>query len=156
VSTRPFVSPKRWHSKALTGSIVAEDAARAADAGAADPATDVSSAETQTLYHYTSQSGQKGILDSQEIRPSLRASNPNDARHGDGQYFSDIEPGTYSNASLSKQFLVIPYQGARFSHYVKIDLTGINVREGRPSVLVVPNQNALSIFGRVIGWGTNQ
>lgn len=44
----------------------------------------------RTLFHYTSEAGLQGILDSCEINPSLKATNPNDARYGDGQYFSDI------------------------------------------------------------------
>ena len=30
------------------------------------------------------------------IKPSLKANNPKDARYGDGQYFSDLNPAKYT------------------------------------------------------------
>jgi hypothetical protein len=38
--------------------------------------------ETQTLFHYTNEKGLAGILESGELRPSLKALNPNDVRAG--------------------------------------------------------------------------
>ena len=39
-----------------------------------------------TLYHYTSEKGLTGILDTGTLNPSLKANNPKDARYGNGQY----------------------------------------------------------------------
>ena len=112
-------------------------------------------ARPTALFHYTDEAGQSGILASQRLNPSLRSVNPSDARYGDGQYLSDITPGTYSNASLSSRFIRNPYQGARFSHYVEVDVSGLNVVEGRPGVFVVPNEGPLDLTGRIMGWGKN-
>ena len=47
-------------------------------------------ADINTLYHhYTNEKGLNGILESNELRPSLKANNPKDARYGDGQYLSE-------------------------------------------------------------------
>ncbi len=73
--------------------------------------------------HYTSEHGLRGILESQSLLPSLVALNPADARYGDGQYLSDIAPGTKSLSELSRAFLGFPFQGRRFTHYVEIDVT---------------------------------
>lgn len=74
--------------------------------------------DAQTLFHYTDEAGHKGILESEELNPSLKSVNPNDARYGNGQYLSDIEPGTKTSAQLSRAFLNNPFQGARFTLWV--------------------------------------
>ena len=109
------------------------------------------------LCHYTTAAGQAGILASQQILPSLLANNPKDARLGDGQYFSDIQPGTKSNTDLSTAFLGFPFQGRRFTHYVCIDTQGLDLIQSpdRPHVFVVPNSGPLSITGRLQGAGVN-
>jgi hypothetical protein len=114
-----------------------------------------SSGARRTLFHYTDPAGQKGILDSQQLNPSLKAANPNDARYGDGQYLSDIEPGTMTNNQLSRAFLGAPFWGSRFTNYIEIEITGLNVVEGRPGVSVIPNQLPLDLSGRIVGWGPN-
>jgi hypothetical protein len=111
---------------------------------------------SRSLFHYTDEVGQAGILRSLRLNPSLKSITPSDAYYGNGQYLSDIRPGTYSNASLSSRFLRNPYQGARFSHYVEIDVAGLDVLEGRPGVFVIPNDEPLDVFGRILSWGKNQ
>lgn len=79
-----------------------------------------------TLYHYTSEKGVAGILDTGSLNPSLKANNPKDARYGNGQYFSDIASGTRSNASLSKQSLT-----SKYSNYIGVDTSNLTVVKGR-------------------------
>jgi hypothetical protein len=86
---------------------------------------------------------------------SLKSLNPNDARYGNGQYLSDITPGSKTPAQLSRLFINNPFQGARFTHYVEIDVSGLNVVQGRPGVFVIPNEDPLNLAGRLIGWGPN-
>ena len=109
----------------------------------------------QTLFHYTTEEGQKGILDSGELNPSLKSVNPNDARYGNGQYLSDIRPGTKTPAQLSRVFLNQPFQGARFTHYVEIDVSGLEVVQGRPGVFVIPNEAPLDLTGRLVRFGAS-
>jgi len=86
---------------------------------------------------------------------STRAANPRDARYGNGQYLSDIVPGTLRPGQLSRAFLGHPFSGRRFTHYVEIDVTGLNVVKGRDGVFVIPNEGPLDILGRIVGWGPN-
>lgn len=109
----------------------------------------------QTLYHYTNAAGQQGILSSQELRPSLKAANPKDARYGDGQYLTDIAPGTKTQGQLSAAFLRVPWAGQKFTHYIEIDTTGLNVVKGRENVFVVPNDGPLDLTGRIVSSGMN-
>ncbi|PPU39703.1 hypothetical protein XaplCFBP3123_12035 [Xanthomonas arboricola pv. populi] len=101
------------------------------------------------MYHYTNEAGMNGILDSQSMNPSLKALNPNDVRYGNGQYFSDIAPGTMNPAQLSRAFINNPFQGARYTHFIEIDTAGLNVIQGRPGVYVVPNEVPLDLAGRI-------
>ena len=105
------------------------------------------------LYHYTDEAGLRGILASGTINPSTAAQNPRDVRHGDGQYLSDIEPGTRTPSQLSRDFLGFPFLGRRFTHFVAIDADGFDIIEGRPGVIVIPNDGPLDIAGRVISAG---
>lgn len=112
--------------------------------------------EKTILYHYTTEQGQKGILDSKKLNASTKANNPNDVRYGDGQYLSDIVPGSKTPAQLSRQFLNVPYQGKKFTHFVAIDVTGLNFTKGRDGVYVIPNANSLDLSNRIVGSGTVQ
>ncbi|MEV5283126.1 HYD1 signature containing ADP-ribosyltransferase family protein [Streptomyces sp. NPDC052811] len=114
-----------------------------------------SGAAPRTLYHYTNEAAQQGIRDSGELRPSLKSVNPNDARYGDGQYLSDIAPGTLRNGQLAYRFVKMGFLGARFSHYLEIDVTGLEVLEGRANVFVVPNSGPLDVSNRIVSWGQN-
>ena len=109
--------------------------------------------ESQTLFHYTNEEGLAGILQSGKLNPSLKALNPNDARFGNGQYLSSIAPGTKTSAQLSKEFLGMPFQGQRFTHYMELDVTGLNAVEGRANVFVVPGETPLDISGRIVSYG---
>jgi hypothetical protein len=45
-----------------------------------------------SLYHYTTEQGRFGIIESGVLRPSLVQENGQDARYGSGQYFTSIAP----------------------------------------------------------------
>jgi len=107
------------------------------------------------MFHYTDEVGLNGILSSGKLNPSLRSVNPNDARYGNGQYLSDISPGTMTNSQLSRAFLNVPWQGARFTNYVEINTAGLNVVPGRSGVFVIPGENPLNVAGRVTSSGVN-
>ena len=107
-----------------------------------------------TLYHYTNEAGMNGIVGSGSLNPSLKTLNPNDVRYGNGQYLSDVPPGTMTPAQLSRAFINNPFQGARYTNYVAIDVSGLNVIQGRPGVFVIPNETPLDLTGRIVGSGT--
>ncbi|MEU6229567.1 HYD1 signature containing ADP-ribosyltransferase family protein [Streptomyces sp. NPDC047042] len=107
------------------------------------------------LHHYTNEAGHDGILASQELRPSTQAANPNDAKFGDGQYLTDIQPGTKRPGQLSAAFYRVPWLGRKVSHYVSIDVRGLDVRKGRDGVFYVLNSEPLDLVGRIVGSGRN-
>nr|WP_231905188.1 HYD1 signature containing ADP-ribosyltransferase family protein [Streptomyces sp. SID5468] len=109
----------------------------------------------RALYHYTTEDRAKQIVDSQELSPSLKANNPKDARYGDGQYLTDIAPGTKTQGQLSAAFLRVPWAGQKFTHFIEIDVTGLDIVEGRPGVFLIPNSGNLDLTGRIARWGPN-
>ena len=117
------------------------------------PAGATTPAQQRTLYHYTTEKGQQGILGLEELWRSTKAANPKDVRYGEGQYLSDIVPGTKTPGQLSRAFLNDPRGWRRFTHWVEIDVTGWHVVEGRPGVFVIPNDGHLDLSGRIVGQG---
>lgn len=107
----------------------------------------------QVLYHYTSEAGAAGIAESNSLRPSLWRTGTKDVRYGNGQYVSDIVPGTRTPAELSRDFLGQPFQGKRFTHYVEIDATGLGAVEKRSGVYVIRNDVPLDLTGRLLSSG---
>ena len=107
------------------------------------------------LHHYTTEAGLAAILKSKTILPSLKANNIKDARFGDGQYLSDVPPGSKRPGQLSSLFFKTPWAGRRFAYYVSIDTAGLNPVYGRPGVWVVLNSKPLDISKRLVGSGKN-
>ena len=136
----------------ITGTGVAGAAAKGANELGEE---ETAAGEGQTLFHYTTERGQAGILRSGQLNASTVQANPADARYGNGQYLSDIAPGTRTAAQLSRAFLGSPFQGARFTHFLEIDVTGLNVVQGRPGVFVVPGNAPLDITERIFRFGAN-
>jgi len=146
-----------WSRGAAAAGLLA-DVATLGEAGvetkAAQAAKEVASKDI--LYHYTTEEGMNGILESEQINPSLKAANPKDARMGNGQYLTDIQPGTQSNKDLGRLFKVYPNPHL-FTNYVSIDVSGLNViqNEEKPYIFMIPNEAPLDIGNRIIGSGAN-
>jgi RHS repeat-associated protein len=114
---------------------------------------DIDALLEESLYHYTNEEGLTGILNDMAINPSTKAINPADVRYGDGQYLSDIVPGTKTPAQLSREFIGNPFQGQKYTHFIELDVRGLNAVQGRPGVFVIRNESPLNITGRVLSSG---
>ena len=108
--------------------------------------------ETKTLFHYTNEKGMLGIVESKKLNPSLKANNPKDARYGAGQYLSDIKPDTQTPVSLAKKFINVPNK-YKYTHYVEIDVTDLDVIQSREGVFVIPNSSPLDLSDRIVNTG---
>lgn len=111
--------------------------------------------ELGTLYHYTNEKGYQGILDSEEMWPSIKEHNPKDARFGDGQCLSPIEPGTKTHGQLSHAFVQVLWAYHKFTHYFEIDVSDLEVWRSveRPDVYVILNDQALDLSNRIVRHG---
>jgi len=108
--------------------------------------------QKKTLYHYTNSSGLVGILSDMAIKPSLKSNNSKDALYGEGQYLSDLNPAQYTATQLALNFLHVP-NPYKYTNYVEIDVTGLDVVECRNHVYLIPNDEPLDITGRIISAG---
>ena len=108
-----------------------------------------------TLFHYTSELRLTAILQTQCLQPSLATSNPRDVRYGPGQYLSDMPPGVMTSTQLSRLFIGHPFQGERFTHFIAVDVTGLQVIAGRSHVFVRAGIDSLPLAGRLVGFGRN-
>ncbi|KIU58398.1 hypothetical protein CRSA0334_19585 [Cronobacter malonaticus ENBT0334] len=117
-----------------------------------------------TLIHYTTEEGIKGIIESGVIRPS---SGDIHARFGDGQYFTNITPKIIGGRTLKDvggtgkmslgQLAVDIYGDARklkgVSHFVEIDVTGLDVIEPRKNTFLILNTQDLDVSKRIVKSG---
>lgn len=107
------------------------------------------------LYHYTNEVGMNGILESGQLNPSLWRAGTKDVRYGEGQYLTDITPGSLPPANIAQKLIGVPNK-YKFTHYVEIDTMGMPVVVGRPGAFVIRNTSPLDVGGRVIGSGRGQ
>jgi hypothetical protein len=98
--------------------------------------------------------GYDGIIATMKLRPSQKSRSPKDARYGDGQYFTDILPGTKTRSSLSRALLGTPLGWRKYTHYLEIVVEGLPVREVRAGVFLIPNDDDLDVTDRVVGGGS--
>jgi RHS repeat-associated protein len=127
-------------------------------------------APCKILYHYTTEDGLEGILKSQSLRKSTGDVH---ARYGDGQYFTDIAPSMIkglkkgdltaedmANGGLSKYQVVRSFFGRptrwglnKISHYVAVDVSDLDIIEGRPGTLVHLSGVDLNVASRIVEHG---
>lgn len=108
----------------------------------------------------------EGIKDSRVIRPSTGGVH---ARFGDGQYFTNIHPDTIGGRTLKDvkgsdkislgQLAANIYGDARKSgsitHYVEVDVTGLNITEPRKGTFLVKNDKDLDVSNRIVSSGSS-
>jgi len=117
-----------------------------------------------TLYHYTTQEGMEGIVQSQKLNPST---GPIHARFGDGQYLTDIKPeqvagrtlkdltaaekeaGKKSLGQLAKDLYNDARKTTGIQYYVEIEIDGLGANEVRKGTFLIENSKPLDLEGRI-------
>ncbi|WP_420983669.1 HYD1 signature containing ADP-ribosyltransferase family protein [Chitinophaga sp. 30R24] len=123
---------------------------------------------SNTLFHYTSESGYKGILESGELNASIGFKN---ARHGNGQYFTDIAPGSVGAMSkseltatqvqegqmslgqLSSKLYGMPFKTGSLTHYIEIDVKGLQISNPKNNIFLNSSNTSLNLGGRIKNHG---
>jgi hypothetical protein len=129
------------------------------------------SAPRQTLIHFTDEAGHTGITGSQQL---FNSTGSRHARFGDGQYFTDLTPemigastkagltaeqvaaGQISMGQASSTLFGVPWNSGKMSHFVEIDVTGLNLLNPRPGTFLLPNNAPLDLSGRIIRSGATR
>lgn len=103
-----------------------------------------------TLTHYTTEQGYNSIMESGELLPST---GPIHARFGDGQYLTDINPLDFTAGQVSRRLYGVPWKTNSLTHYIKIDVSGLNVIKNMPHNFLIPNNRPLNIRNRILDGG---
>lgn len=117
----------------------------------------------QSLFHYTTEAGRRGIIESGQIWASQGIKN---ARYGSGQYFTDIAPeaiggltkatvpaGKISLGQLSSKLFRVPWNTNKLASFVEVEVSGLGATQVAPHIWLIEGENALSVFERVIRSG---
>jgi rhs protein len=75
------------------------------------------------------------------------------ARFGDGQYFTDINPIDFTAGQVSRRLYGVPWKTNSLTHYIQIDVTGLNVIKNAPFNYYIPNNQPLIINNRIVSSG---
>ena len=78
------------------------------------------------------------------LLPSLKANNPKDARHGDGQYFTDLNPALYTSSQIARRLINIPNQ-YKYTCYIAIDVTGLEIENPANNMFIKVNFLLISV-----------
>lgn len=121
----------------------------------------------RTLVHF----GHAGITSSNQL---LGSTGTKHARFGDGQCFTNLTPeriGASTKAGLSAEQIAAgqismgqassllygaPWNSRKMSHFVEIDVTGLNVLNPRPGTYPLPSNTPLDVFGRIVRSGSTR
>ena len=96
----------------------------------------------------------KHALKDQAINPSLTR---RFAHYGSGQYLTDLAPeevGKGGLKGLSQQLFGQTNVAWKLTHYVEVNVEGLNIIEGRANVFLVPGNSPLDIAQRIVRFGS--
>jgi hypothetical protein len=126
----------------------------------ADDIGGAGSVARQTLIHFTDEAGQRGILESGQL---WEPKGPIHARHGSGQYLTDITPkmiasGDLTRLQVARRLFGNPLAAGgiktpRLSHFIEIVATGLLVENPMAHIFRIPNEGPLDLTGRIVRWG---
>ncbi len=111
-----------------------------------------STSSSETLIHYTSKEGYQQILETEKLNPSVGIKN---ARYGEGQYFTNLEPKDYTAGQISRKLYGVPWNTSKLQYYIKIDMKGLNPIQNNPHNFLVPGNNSLPLHGRILDSGVS-
>ncbi|WP_264536546.1 HYD1 signature containing ADP-ribosyltransferase family protein [Flavobacterium sp. N1736] len=107
----------------------------------------------ETLYtHEVAVQHNQAIMESGELISSVGAKN---ARHGSGQYFTDLVAGDLTSGQVSRRLFGVPWNSKKLTNFIDVDLGGLKVIENTPNNFLVPNTGTLSLQGRIVNHGVS-
>ncbi|MFZ1458028.1 MAG: HYD1 signature containing ADP-ribosyltransferase family protein, partial [Saprospiraceae bacterium] len=104
------------------------------------------------LRHYTNEAGYNAIMKSGELFASTGAKN---ARYGSGQYLTDLMSNGLSSGQVSRRLFGVPWNGSKVTHFIDINVGGLNTIKNAPFNYLLPGTNSLPIGGRIVNHGVS-
>ena len=77
------------------------------------------------------------------------------ARFGEGQYLTDIEPNSLTAGQVSRRLYGVPWNTSKIAYHIKVDVKGLNVIQNNPHNFLVPGNNPLPLHGRILDSGVS-
>ncbi len=105
---------------------------------------------TTSLFHFTNEAGYNAIMKSEELIPSIGVKN---ARYGPGQYLTDIRPGEFTAGQTSRRLFGVPWNTQKITHFIEIDVQGLNVIKNAPHNYLIPGETNLPLGGKILRSG---
>lgn len=106
--------------------------------------------EVNILRHYTTEAGYKAIMESGELLPSIGVKN---ARYGSGQYLTDLLSHDLTKGQVSRRLFGVPWNTKSVSHFIDIDVSGMNIIKNAPNNYLIPNTASLPLNGIIVNHG---
>ena len=75
------------------------------------------------------------------------------ARYGEGQYLTNIEPNNYTAGQISRKLYGVPWNTPKVEYFIKIDVSGLNIIQNNTYNYLIPGKNPLPLHGRIIDGG---
>ncbi len=146
---------------AIPGGKIAKGLASLGKSGkAAKAAVNVAEDCPDSLYHYTSGKGLKGITDMEALKVSKPIVGKKNAVDGAGIYLTSLAPSAgLTPGQLSRRFKKTPSFWGQFTHYVEVDVTGLGARvskEGKGAFFIPSEEEFFNIAGRILSSGKVQ
>ena len=110
----------------------------------------ITKTESNILRHYTTEAGYKAIMESGELLPSIGIKN---ARYGSGQYLTDLMSHQFTAGQASRRLFGVPWNSKKMSHFIELDVSGLNVIKNGPNNFLVPGNGSLPIQGIIVNHG---
>lgn len=91
-------------------------------------------------------------MKSKVLKPSIGVKN---ARHGPGQYLTDLSSEGLTPGQVSRQLYGVPWNETKVSHFIDIDVSGLNVINNAPGNFLIPGTKGLPLGERIINGGAS-
>jgi len=106
--------------------------------------------DSRALIHYTNEKGYNNIMETESLNASVGLKN---ARYGEGQYLTNLESKNLTPGQLSRRLYGVPWNTSKLKHYIKIDVSGLNVVQNNPYNYFIPGEKPLNLHGRIVDSG---
>ena len=71
-------------------------------------------------------------------------------------YLTDIAPGQFTMGQTSRKLFGVPWNRSKISHFIEIDVKGLDVIKNAPYNYMVPGTGNLPLDGRIINAGVSR
>ncbi len=94
--------------------------------------------------------GYRQIIKTETLNPSIGIKN---ARYGEGQYFTNLQPNDYTAGQVSRRLYGMPFNTPKVKYFLRINVKGLNVIQNNPNNFLISGNKPLNLHGRIVDSG---